>query len=64
MSIERRNKNSNTSTNKSLAIVTVATLLVTTFGIVVVFGSMNGMTIFAQPGYPTGEGPYKFGTVS
>jgi len=60
MSIERRNKRSNTSTIK----VTVATLLVTTFGIVVVFGSMNGMTIFAQPGYPTGEGPYKFGTVS
>jgi len=64
MSIERRNKNSNTSTNKSLAIVTVATLLVTTFGIFVVIGSMNGMTIFAQPGYPTGEGHYNFGTIS
>lgn len=63
MSIERRDKHLSTSFNISFAIVTVASLLVATLGVVVV-SSMKDMMIFAQPGYPSEVGKYKFGTIS
>lgn len=52
-----------TTINISFAIVIVASLLVATLG-VAVFNSMKGTMIFAQPGYPSEVGKYKFGTIS
>jgi hypothetical protein len=63
MSIERRDKHFSESITISLAIVAVASLLATTLGVFVV-SSMKDMMIFAQPGYPSEAGKYKFGTIS
>ena len=51
------------SINISFAIVTVASLLVATLGVVVI-NSIKDMMIFAQPGYPSEAGKYKFGAIS
>lgn len=63
MSIERRDKHFSESITILLAIVAVASLLATTLGVFVV-SSMKDMMIFAQLGYPSEAGKYKFGTIS
>lgn len=63
MSIERRDKHLSASINISFAIVVVASLLVATLAIVVT-NSIKDMMVFAQPGYPSDGGKYKFGTIS